>query len=211
MLFCDINILIISKIIIHVPPVNFIFVIMKRLLSLIIPAIIITSCSGFTKVQAPISPINMGDRDMETERFVQYTLTKNYFLGIGGMSAKARNTNVIHELMRKANLQTNEALAYISVSRKFNTFLGIFSSEETTASGYVVRPVEGDYAPQPQERFTPEEIQKTYMLYDKRISEARTGAELKEIEVEIDQDFQNGKLTQKEVTKLKRKISNSFF
>lgn len=171
----------------------------------------VSSCAGFTKVHAPVSPVNMGDRDMETARFVQYTLTKSYFLGIGGMSEKARNTNVIQELFRKAKLKTNEALAYINVSENFNTFLGIISTVKTTASGYVVRPVDGDYAPKTPVSHSPQEIKNLYKEYERRISEANTGLELREIENEIDQDFQEGRLNQKEATKLKRKINNSFF
>jgi hypothetical protein len=73
-------------------------------------------------------------------------LRKTYILGIGGMSAKARNTDIIEELMKKANLQTNEVLAYISVSRNINVdALGVLVIAKYTATGYVVRPKNGNY------------------------------------------------------------------
>lgn len=104
----------------------------------------LTSCVGLTQVTVPQSNINIVGKDFETERFVEYTLTKSYVLGIGGMSAKARNTNIVRELMKKADLQTNEALAYITISKKQNTFLGLITTVDFVASGYVVRPV-GEY------------------------------------------------------------------
>ena len=89
---------------------------MKRYFILIVTALCLVSCAGLTHVTVPQSNVNYMGSDIETQRAVKYTLTKTYIFGIGGMSAKARNTNIIDELMRKANLQTNESLAYISVS-----------------------------------------------------------------------------------------------
>ena len=88
----------------------------KSLITLMMIALL-SSCAGLTQVTVPQSTINFVGQDFETERYVEYTLVKTYILGIGGMSEKARNTNIIDELMKKANLQDNEALAYISVSR----------------------------------------------------------------------------------------------
>lgn len=107
---------------------------------------ILSSCAGFTKVTVPHSSVSYGEKDFEITRSVEYTLTKSYFLGIGGMSAKARNTNIVKELIRKANLQKNETLSYISVSQNVNTFLGIITTVDYVASGHVVRPI-GEYAP----------------------------------------------------------------
>lgn len=118
---------------------------MKRYFILIVTALCLVSCAGLTHVTVPQSNVNYMGSDIETQRAVKYTLTKTYIFGIGGMSAKARNTNIIDELMRKANLQTNESLAYISVSSNINTFLGLFTTVQYTASGHVVRPVDGEY------------------------------------------------------------------
>ena len=107
---------------------------------------ILSSCAGFTKVTVPHSNVSYGEKDFEITRSVEYTLTKSYFLGIGGMSAKARNTNIVKELIRKANLQKNETLSYISVSQNVNTVLGIITTVDYVASGHVVRPI-GEYAP----------------------------------------------------------------
>ena len=101
----------------------------------------LTSCVGLTQVTVPQSNVNIVGRDMETQRHVSYTLKKTYVFGIGGCSKRARNTNIIDELMKKANLQQNEALAYISVSKNVNHYLGLVSVAKFTASGYVVRPV----------------------------------------------------------------------
>lgn len=114
----------------------------------IVTLIIMTSCAGLTQVTVPCSPVNMGDRDIETERKVSYTLTKTYFLGIGGLSERARNTDIIEQLFRKANLKKNEALAYISVAENINCYLGIIVIAKFTATGYVVRPVGEEYADQ---------------------------------------------------------------
>ena len=118
---------------------------MKTRIILALTALVaLTSCEGLTQVTVPQSNINFVGKDFETERFVEYTLTKSYVFGIGGMSSKARNTNIIRELMKKAELQKNEALAYITISKKQNTFLGLVTTVDFVASGYVVRPV-GEY------------------------------------------------------------------
>lgn len=101
----------------------------------------LTSCVGLTQVTVPQSNVNIVGRDMETQRHVSYTLKKTYVFGIGGCSKRARNTNIIDELMKKANLQQNEALAYISVSKNVNNYAGVVTIAKFTASGYVVRPV----------------------------------------------------------------------
>lgn len=121
-----------------------------RLLIGLLVAIVLTSCAGLTRVTVPCSPVNMGDRDMETERKVSYTLTKTYFLGIGGMSERARNTDIIEQLFRKANLKKNEALAYIGVTQNINNYLGIVIVAKFTATGYVIRPVEEEHAEEGQ-------------------------------------------------------------
>ena len=115
-----------------------------RILLLVAVTMLLSSCVGFTFVTVPQSNINFVGKDFETQRHVQYTLTKTYIFGIGGMTARARNTNVVKELMKKANLQKNEALAYITISKNPNTFLGIITTVDIVASGYVVRPV-GEY------------------------------------------------------------------
>lgn len=101
-----------------------------------------SSCVGLTQVTVPQSNINIVDKDIETERQISDTLRKTYIFGIGGLSKKARNTNIVDELFKKANLQTNESLAYITQSRNINSVLGIFTVVKHTASGYIVRPVE---------------------------------------------------------------------
>ena len=123
---------------------------MKRVFIVALATAILSSCAGFTHVTVPSSSISYVGKDIETERYVEYTLTKSYVLGIGGMSAKARNTNIVQELMRKANLQTNETLAYISISKNANSFLGLITKVNFKASGYVVRPV-GEYDSSQQE------------------------------------------------------------
>lgn len=64
-----------------------------RIFVLALCALALVSCAGFTHVTAPQSTINIIGKDVQTERYVEYKLTKTYILGIGGMSAKARNTN----------------------------------------------------------------------------------------------------------------------
>jgi hypothetical protein len=133
---------------------------MKRFFFIIIASLSLASCAGLTHVTVPQSNINYIGEEIETQRPVKYTLTKTYIFGIGGMSARARNTNIIDELMRKANLQTNESLAYISVSRNINTFLGLFTTVRYTATGHVVRPVDGEYSDDPGRQKQP--VIKTY-------------------------------------------------
>ena len=101
-----------------------------------------TSCAGMTHVTVPQSNVNFVGKDIETQRHVSYTLKKTYVFGIGGFSAHARNTNIMDELMKKADLQKNEALAYIYVSKNTNTYVGVVTVIKWTATGYVVRPVE---------------------------------------------------------------------
>ena len=76
---------------------------MKKVLLHALALICLVSCAGLTQVTVPQSTINFIGRDMETERFVEYTLVKSYFFGIGGMSEKARNTNIIDVTFTKIN------------------------------------------------------------------------------------------------------------
>ena len=101
----------------------------------------LSSCSGLTQVTVPQSNINIVGKDIETERKLTYTLKKTYVLGIGGLSVNARNTNIVDELFKKADLQQNESLAYITQAKNINTFLGIITVVKHSASGYIVRPI----------------------------------------------------------------------
>ena len=112
----------------------------NNILPLLAMTALLSSCAGLTRVTVPESNINYNNTDIETGRKVQYTLTKTYVFGIGGMSRTARNTDIIEELMKNANLQTNETLAYISVNRNINVYAGVVSIVKNTATGYVVRP-----------------------------------------------------------------------
>lgn len=121
-----------------------------KLFLIILTTITLVSCAGLTRVTVPCSPVNAGDRDFSTKRKVEYTLQKTYVLGIGGLSEKARNTNIIDQLMVKANLQENEALAYITASENVNVYLGIVAIVKIRASGYVVQVKNnGQIPPQP--------------------------------------------------------------
>ena len=107
--------------------------------------LILSSCAGLTQVTVPQSNINICGENIITGPKETYTLQKTYILGIGGMSEKARNTNVVDELFKKVNLQKNETLAYITQSKNFFTFLGIVTTVKHSASGYVVKVVGEDY------------------------------------------------------------------
>lgn len=113
-----------------------------RFFTLIIVALTISSCAGLTYVTVPQSNINIIDKDIETGQKLTYTLQKTYILGIGGLSRRARNTNVVDELFKQANLRKNESLAYITKSKNVNSYLGILTIVKHTATGYIVRAVE---------------------------------------------------------------------
>lgn len=190
---------------------------MKRVFIVALATAILSSCAGFTHVTVPSSSISYVGKDIETERYVEYTLTKSYFFGIGGMSAKARNTNIVKELMRKANLQENEALAYISVSKNVNTFLGIITYVNFKGSGYVVRPVgqaSSVKATSNQEEHNVKDFQTTggILLVSElsdRIYYARTGEELLKIKEEIMHHMNSGALSDKSAEKLLKKIERN--
>jgi polyhydroxyalkanoate synthesis regulator phasin len=177
----------------------------RKLLITMMVVASLSSCAGLTQVTVPQSTINFVGQDFETERYVEYTLVKTYILGIGGMSEKARNTNIIDELMKKANLQDNEALAYISVSRNINTFLFV-TDVKFTASGYVVRP-KGDYD-EPEILSAGEREQKQlYNAYNRRINHAITGEDLVKIKKDVDKDASDGKITRGQARELNEKIA----
>ena len=115
-----------------------------KLLLIALSAVILSSCAGFTNVTAPESHVNFVGKDTEIVRMVSYTLPKTYIFGIGGMSHKARNTNIMDELMQRANLQKNEVLAYITISKNSNNYFGVVSKVKFKASGYVIRPVDNN-------------------------------------------------------------------
>lgn len=176
----------------------------KSLITLMMIALL-SSCAGLTQVTVPQSTINFVGQDFETERYVEYTLVKTYILGIGGMSEKARNTNIIDELMKKANLQDNEALAYISVSRNINTFLFV-TDVKFTASGYVVRP-KGDYDEPEILSAGEREQRQLYNAYNRRINHAITGEDLVKIKKDVDKDASDGKITRGQARELNEKIA----
>jgi polyhydroxyalkanoate synthesis regulator phasin len=177
----------------------------RKLLITMMVVASLSSCAGLTQVTVPQSTINFVGQDFETERYVEYTLVKTYILGIGGMSEKARNTNIIDELMKKANLQDNEALAYISVSRNINTFLFV-TDVKFTASGYVVRP-KGDYDEPEILSAGEREQRQLYNAYNRRINHAITGEDLVKIKKEVDKDASDGKITQSQARELNEKIA----
>lgn len=179
--------------------------------ALLVVIIALSSCAGLTQVTVPQSNINYMGEDIETCRRVEFTLVKTYFMGIGGMSERARNTNIIDELMKKANLQTNESLAYISVSRNINTYL-IYTEVKFTASGYVVRPkvVEQDEVAEKQESeyVSPKQMKQLYKSLNRRINYAVTRDDLIKIKEDIDNDTATGKLSSEYSQKLLDKIYN---
>lgn len=158
---------------------------------------ILSSCAGLTQVTVPQSNINICGENIVTGPKETYTLKKTYILGIGGMSKKARNTNVVDELFKKVNLQKNEALAYVTQSKNYYTFLFLYTTVKHSASGYVVRVVEGN---EPEIAYKREPIaetpteRETKLMQLKEINNILKGdinkseimtveAELKEIEV----------------------------
>lgn len=186
---------------------------MKTRISVFILAVItLVSCAGFTHVTVPQSTINIIGEDVETERYVEYKLTKTYVFGIGGMSARARNTNIIQKLMQKANLQENETLAYITVSKNANHVLGIYSRVNFTASGYVVRPA--GQAPQAERTDDPDgrkvfETTGGYLLVrdlQEKIYYAQTGEELLKIRDEVVRHMESGALGERSGNKMLDKI-----
>lgn len=111
---------------------------MKKLIIIIFSLFVLSSCAGYMHVTVPQSCITYSGIDFEVGRYVEHSFTKVYIFGLGGL----RHENVIKELMTKANLQTNETLGYINVTKNTTTFFGIFSSVNFVASGYVVKPTD---------------------------------------------------------------------
>ena len=105
-----------------------------RLVLLGFVAACLTSCAGFTNLTVPSSPVVM-DGDFVTDRYVECKLCNTYVLGIGGL----RSSNLVGELVKKAKLKKNEALAYVSAVKNVNCFLGVVTVVTHTVSGYVVR------------------------------------------------------------------------
>lgn len=180
-----------------------------KLLALLVAIIALSSCAGLTQVTVPQSNINYIGEDIETCRRVEFTLVKTYFLGIGGMSERARNTNIIDELMKKANLQANESLAYISVSKNVNSYL-IFTEVKLTASGYVVRPKQGEYPEHTQNELgdyvSQKQMKQLYKSLNRRILYAVTMDDLIKIKEDVDNDVAAGKLSSEYSQKLLEKI-----
>lgn len=106
---------------------------------MLLAVLTLSSCAGMTYVSAPKTTATFIDKDIETIRQVSYTLPKTYVLGIGGLSKKARNTNIMDELMKRAQLQPNEALSYITYSTNTNCYAGIVTKVKITATGYVIK------------------------------------------------------------------------
>lgn len=196
---------------------------MRKIVVILSAIVLLSSCAGFTHVTVPCSPVNMGDRDMETERKVSYTLTKTFVLGIGGMSERARNTDIIAQLFRKANLKKNESLAYIGITKNINNYLGIVVTAKYTATGYVVRPVgetseedEGtrnnaysvtENTPIKQEKQN-NYLSKEYDRLMKRAKEYTSVQEKQEIKFDSKQLHEEGVINQEEYQKIKKALSD---
>lgn len=112
---------------------------MKTKLYLLLISFMISSCAGLTHVTLPETTTNYANQDIETTRKVSYTLPKTYVFGIGGLSKKARNTNIMDKLMENAQLQPNEALSYITYSQNTNCYAGIVTKVKISATGYVIK------------------------------------------------------------------------
>ena len=123
------------------------------------------------------------------------------------MSHKARNTNIIDELMKKADLQQNESLAYISVSRNINTYLGLITDVKFTASGYVVRPVNGEYDEREIVNASERAQKQLYKNYKRQINNAITGDALMQIKKAIEKEVSVGSLSESLAKDLYIKIS----
>lgn len=112
---------------------------MKTKLYLLLISFMTSSCAGLTYVSLPETTTNYANQDIETTRKVSYTLPKTYVFGIGGLSKKARNTNIMDKLMENAQLQPNEALSYITYSQNTNCYAGIVTKVKISATGYVIK------------------------------------------------------------------------
>ena len=192
---------------------------MKRIFLLIITTICMVSCAGLTHVTVPQSNINYEGVDIVTSRKVSYTLQKTYVLGIGGLSERARNTNIIDNLMKKANLKTNETLGYITISRNINCYVGaLVIVVKYTATGYVVRPINTesvDHSSSNQSATTedtPISIaeEKKYNDYNElktAINRTQSLDSIKNIKSIVEEKYKDQVLTDKEYKKLLEKIN----
>ena len=180
---------------------------MKRIIIYALMLAMLTSCAGLTMVTVPNSNVNYVGQDIETLRSVRYTLEKTYIFGIGGLSAKARNTNIIDELMKNANLGTNESLAYITVSTNINSITALYIKVKYTATGYVVGPQDckaTDDAPEAANRTEysskAKQVQKVSSKEQKRnasnlynlANRAKSKAGLETLKEKVEQDYNAG-------------------
>ena len=150
--------------------------------------ICLTSCAGFTHVTVPSSPVVITEGDVVTDRYVECKLHNTYIFGLGGI----RSSNLVGELVQKANLGKNEALAYVSAVKNVNCFLGIITVVTHTVSGYVVRP-EG-VSGQSYSGVSGLTAEEAYLASE--IKNAKYKRDFSEIQDSIDRLYDGGKLTE---------------
>ena len=158
-----------------------------RLLLLGLVTVCLTSCAGYTNVTVPSSPVVMKDGDYVTDRYVECCLQNTYVLGLGGY----RTSNLVGELVKKANLKKNESLAYISAVKNVNCFLGLVTVVTHKVSGYVVRPESSTFQrSQGTCGLTAEEAAMTNM-----INSAKYESDFAEIRSNVAKQYKAGKIT----------------
>lgn len=121
------------------------------------------------------------------------------------MSEKARNTNIVDELMKKANLQPNETLAYITISKNINSYIFV-TDVKYTASGYVVRPI-GEYEDSSIIPLGTKEQRQLHDSYNRRISHALSAEDVIKIKNDIDKDVAHGKISKDMAKPLYEKLA----
>jgi hypothetical protein len=110
---------------------------MKKLLLMVVAAILLCSCVGLTNISTPNS-IALNQGNFKFIKTVSAETNACYVLGIGGLSSMAA-TDVVEKLKYRAQLQPNQALADIRIKKTIKLWVfGIVTTRTLTATASVV-------------------------------------------------------------------------
>lgn len=110
---------------------------MRKLVFMLITAVVLSSCAGLTHITAPNS-VSLSHGNFKFVKVVNAETEARYILGIGGMSNTATE-DVVEKLRQNACLQKNQALADIHIKTTTKVYVGgLYVKRTLTASATVV-------------------------------------------------------------------------
>lgn len=106
-------------------------------------SLLFTGCgfntTSYSNVDAVNTVVDLSNADYEIIETVTGESKQIYVFGIGGLSQKSLKENAKSDMYKNANLKSNEAIIYPSVTTSIVSYLGIVTNVRAIATGYKIR------------------------------------------------------------------------